>query len=79
MARIKWKNKGFRQLRKSNEVLEELEKRAEKIADRAGPGVETSPFMGRNRARVSVITVTEEARRANAEQNTLLRAVDAGR
>lgn len=79
MARIKWKNKGFRQLRKSNEVLEELEKRAEKIADRAGPGVETSPFIGRNRARVSVITVTEEARRANAEQNTLLRAVDAGR
>lgn len=79
MARIKWKNKGFRQLRKSNEVLEELEKRAERIADAAGSGVETSPFMGRNRARVSVITVTEEARRANAEQNTLLRAVDAGR
>lgn len=79
MARIKWKNKGFRQLRKSNEVLEELEKRAERIAAAAGSGVEASPFMGRNRARVSVITVTEEARRANAEQNTLLRAVDAGR
>lgn len=79
MARIKWRNKGFKQLRKSNEILAELEKRAERIADAAGPGVETSPFKGKNRSRVSVITVTEEARRANAENNTLIRAIDAGR
>lgn len=79
MARIKWNNKAFKELRKSDEVMRELETRAERIADAAGPGVETSPFEGRNRGRVSVITATAEARRRNAEANTLVRAIDAGR
>lgn len=77
--KIRWHIKGFKELRKDRGVMSDLLKRGEAIAASAGAGVEAEPFTGKNRGRVSVFTATDEATRKNAEQNTLLRALDAGR
>lgn len=53
--------------------------KAQKIADAAGPGMRASVVIGRNRARASVITETRAAKRAEATNRALTRAIDAGR
>lgn len=79
VERIKWNSGGFRKLLRSREVMSNLLERGGRIAAHAGPGVEASPFTGRNRARVSVATETPEATAENARNNTLIRSLDAGR
>lgn len=79
VERIKWHMKGFKALRKERGVMSDLIKRGQAIASAAGEGVEAEPFTGKNRAKVSVLTATPEAIKANAAGNTLLRALDAGR
>jgi len=78
-GRIVLNRKGMRQLLRSPEVLADLERRAERIAARAGDGMEPSAMVGKNRARASVITATHSARRAEATSRALTRAIDAGR
>lgn len=78
-GRIVLLRKGMRQLLRSPEVLADLERRAKRIADVAGDGMEPSAMVGRNRARASVITGTEAAREAEAKGRSLTRAIDAGR
>lgn len=78
-VRIKINRKGVAAILKSDKVRADLERRARAIADRAGPGMEASSRIGATRARASVITATEEARRAEAVDRTLTRAIDAGR
>ncbi|MFA5712299.1 hypothetical protein [Mycolicibacterium sp.] len=78
-GRIVLNRKGMRQLLRSPEVLADLERRAERIAARAGDGMEPSAMVGKNRARASVITATSEARKAEATRRALTRAIDAGR
>lgn len=70
---------GVRDLLRSEEVRAELERRARAIASAAGEGFEVETFKGRNRYRVQVRTATELARRAEATDRTLTRALDAGR
>lgn len=77
--RIKWNVKAFRELRLDPGVMDDLERRADAIADAAGPGYEASTFEGRNRGRASVITGDWKARIDNARNQTLLRNLDAGR
>jgi hypothetical protein len=77
--KIKWNLAGFKALRKERGVMSDLIDRGQAIAAAAGDGVEAEPFTGRNRARVSVLTATVEAARKNARDNTLIRALDAGR
>jgi hypothetical protein len=63
-------------------VREDLERRARAIAAAAGgseAGFEVGTNVGPNRARASVVTTTAEAMRAEAEDRTLTRAIDAGR
>jgi hypothetical protein len=80
MQRIKLNNKAFRDLRTSDAVQADLAERAQRIADAAGDGYEVGDGeVARNRARASVVAVTEQARADNARNNTLLRALDAGR
>lgn len=77
--RIELNSKAIRDLLRSPEVQAELLRRAQNIAAAAGPGMEASVVPGRNRARASVITATAEARRAQATDRVLTRALDAGR
>lgn len=79
MAKLRWRIKGFRELRLAPGVIEDLGRRADAVRADAGDGYESSTFEGRNRGRASVITVTADAMRDNARNQSLLRALDAGR
>lgn len=60
-------------------VARDLTSRANRIAAAAGPGMAVDSRLGRTRARASVTTATQEARRAEAEQRALTNAIGAGR
>lgn len=81
MARmqVKLNRKGVRDLLRSPEVRKDLERRARRIAAVAGDGMEAESDIGRNRARAAVFTASREARRAEASEMALTRALDAGR
>lgn len=76
---VKMNHSGSRALLRSFEIQADLKWRAERIADAAGPGMEVRVRGGRQRARASVTTSTIEARRAEARDRVLTRAIDAGR
>lgn len=61
------------------EIQADLQARAERIAAAAGDGHEVEVSNGKNRARRTVRTATTEARIAEATDQTLTRAIDAGR
>lgn len=70
---------GVRALLRSPEVLADLKRRAEAIAAAAGDGMEVSAELGTNRARATVMTVTDDAKLAEATTRALSSALDAGR
>lgn len=76
---IKLNQAAIAQLLRSPEVLEELTRRAIRIAVAAGPGMEVDEELGPHRARASVRTATFEAMRAEAKGRALTKALDAGR
>lgn len=63
------------ELLKGEEVKEYCEKVADDVASKAGTGYETSTFTGKHRINVSVFPATNEAKRYNYKNNTLLKAV----
>ena len=78
--RLVFRRDAFRELRTSAAVVADVTARAEAVAEAAGDGFEVLPVQApRNRARALVATTTYEAMKRNAEENTLLRALDAGR
>jgi hypothetical protein len=77
--RVEVNDAGIRALLKSPEVQAMLKAKADRIAAAAGPGMEATSWTGRTRARASVITATAKARRAEATNRSLTRAIDAGR
>lgn len=78
--KIKYNRDAFRQIRLLPEVAADVHRRAERVAAAAGDGYEAFPTQApRNRARAAVVTTSMKAIRQNARQNTLLRALDAGR
>jgi hypothetical protein len=78
--RIAFNHEAFRQLRSEPELVHDLTERAQRIAEAAGEGVEVLPVQEpRERAHVVVGTVTNEASYRAASENTLIRALDAGR
>lgn len=77
--RVKLNKASVRALLRSPEIQRDLKRRADAIAQAAGPGFEADLSVGRNRARATVRTATRAARRAEATNRTLSRAVDAGR
>jgi hypothetical protein len=79
LTKFKLNSAGVRALLCSGEVLADLEGRGRSIAAAAGPGMEVDARIGSGRARVSVRTATNEARRAEATDRRLTRAIDAGR
>lgn len=57
----------------------DLERRANRIAQSAGAGVEAEASTGSNRVRAAAFTATFEAMHAEATDRSLTRALDAGR
>lgn len=78
--RLEFHHEGFNEVRTDPAVAADIAARAEAIAAAAGDGFEvlTSPGW-KTRARAVVITATDEARLAQAEDHTLERSLDAGR
>lgn len=79
MGKLKLNPKGVEALLKSQGVQADLRRRTEAIAAAAGDGMEPVVEVGRNRARGVVITATYEARRRQAKDRALTRAIDSGR
>lgn len=77
--RIDINDAGIRDLLKSDSVRALLKAKADRIAAAAGPGMEATSWTGRTRARASVITATAKARKAEATNRSLTKALDAGR
>lgn len=69
---------GFKELRKSAEIRDDLNRRAAKVAAAAGPGFEVRQSPSKNRARVVVVPTTDEAEQANVDSFAALRALSAG-
>lgn len=82
-VRIELDSAGIRDLLTGAEVAADMKRRADAIADAAGPGFEASEFVGKYggspRAIAKVKAVTIEAKRAEATDKSLTRAIDAGR
>lgn len=67
---------GVRELLQSSEMLEICRKEANAIKEKAGDGYEVSVMSpGKTRVNASVEAKTVKARRDNAQNNTLLKAV----
>ena len=80
-VKLRWNMPGFRALRTSPKMLQNLQKRAERIADKAGPGFMAAPVGvtgGRGRGRAAVVAATRNANRKNAKDHTLVKNLDAG-
>lgn len=80
--RIKWNIPAFSEIRNAPGVLDDLQERADAIANAAGEGYESRPAEAgegkSGRGRAAVLTATAEARADNARSQTLLRSLDAG-
>lgn len=79
--RIEMNSQGAEAILKGPEVQAELRRRGDAIAEAAGGAedYEVLQAVGRARAGVYVVTKTTKAKRAEAEDRTLTRALDAGR
>ena len=66
---------GVAELMKSPEMVAFLKETAKTIQNRVGDGYETSTFVGKNRANISVKTKSRKAIRDNNKNNTLLKAL----
>ena len=79
MAEFKPNSKAIEQLMSSPEMARELKRRADAIARAAGPGNRVEVKQGRDRQFATVWTATNDARKAEANDRALTRAIDAGR
>jgi hypothetical protein len=79
ITRLVFNSAGFAALLRSQAVVADLARRGEAIAAAAGPGVGARASVGSNRARVVVMTETDEAKQAEAADKTLTSAIGAGR
>lgn len=77
MAKIKFQlnRSGVRELLKSSEMMSVCQKYANSALSRLGPGYEVSTYSGTNRVNAEVAAVTYAARKENAENNSILKAV----
>ena len=66
---------GVRELLRSDEMLAVCTEHAGKVQARLGPGYRVSAYRGKNRVNASVTAETAAARRENAQNNTILKAL----
>lgn len=77
--RIEMDSAGCKELLRSADVGRDVKRRLDAVAARAGNGHRSKVYQGRDRVRGDVWTATPAARRAEAENRALLRAMDAAR
>lgn len=66
---------GVRELLKSSEMMSICEEHANKAVGRLGAGYAVSTMTGKTRVNASVYAETYEARKENAENNSILKAL----
>ena len=74
-AEFKLNRAGVRSLMQSQEMQNVLQKSASAIKDRCGDGYEQDIRVGKNRANAMVWAESSKAKRDNADNNTILKAV----
>lgn len=74
-AEFKLNRAGVRALMQSQEMQNVLQKSASAIKDRCGDGYEQDIRVGKNRANAMVWAESSKAKRDNADNNTILKAV----
>lgn len=72
-------SKGAQDVLKSAGVAREVRARLERMQAAAGPGHRIRVAVGRTRVRGTITTETRAAKRAEAQNKNLTRAIDAGR
>ena len=77
--RVKINYQGIGEILRGDKMVAELRKRAERVANAAGPGHRVDVQVGEKRARAAVITDTTEAIRNERRDRSLTRAIDAAR
>ena len=77
MAKFRFEpdSKGIQELLKSPEMMSICKEYADNAVAKLGEGYEASTYTGRTRVNASVIATTFKARKENAENNTILKAV----
>lgn len=66
---------GVRALLKSEEMTQICREKAENAQGKLGAGYEITTHIGKNRCNASVKAVSEQAKRENMENNTILKAI----
>lgn len=74
-TRFELNTAGVRELLRSKAMEEVVSKKAQQAQSRLGPGYRTDTFTGKNRVNAMVWAESEEAKRENSENNSLLKAV----
>lgn len=77
MSKIKFKlnQAGVRSLMQSKDMQNHLDKLATGIQERCGDGYARDKYVGKNRANAMVWAESATAKRENAKNNTILKAV----
>lgn len=78
-AKVKLNSKGVQELLKSPGMQRMVSARAQRIAAAAGPGHAVEPDNSGDRARAAVVTRSYAAKKAEAKDRNLTRAIQAGR
>lgn len=76
---VKLNPAGVKDLLRSSEVQGDVQRRVDRIAAAAGEGMKSDVTVGAGRARGAVWTATTRAKRGEAKDRRLTRALDAGR
>lgn len=64
-----------RGLLRSQEILDICEKHASQAQSRLGAGYEVNTHIGKNRVNAAIVATTYEAKKENAKNNTILKAL----
>ena len=73
--KVKLNSSGVRELLKSAEIQSLLAERAQQVANRLGDGYAIDPYVGKNRANVSIHPETAKAFRETYKENSILKAL----
>lgn len=77
-VKVELNSEGIRALLKGSEVEQAISEKAEKVAGRAGSGYSHDTKQMSGRVIASAYTATDEAKKDNMENNTLLKALGGG-
>lgn len=78
-VRFKLNRSGVRELMRSPEMMAVCNEYAQSAMQALGDGYELTTHTGKNRVNVQIAAKTREAKKENAENNTILKAVGGGR